>query len=71
MFVKHKQFKDICLEVITVTGCDNFEGYWWNMGFVKSWRLPRGIDRIFISNVTDWETCFNPTGPCLRYERWV
>lgn len=71
MFIKHPKFKDVCFEVQNTLFGAYFEGYWWNMGFAKSWRLPVEKVTLAINDLNEWHICMNPILPCLRYESWT
>jgi len=71
IFIKHPQFKDVCFEVQNSLFDAAFEGYWWNMGYVSSWKLNNKKETIVVCDILEWQYCANPKGACLRYERWL
>jgi hypothetical protein len=67
--IRHKRFKDICFQVLFEKGRLH-RGAWLNMGFVETWALPVKQSDILIDDLTQWETCQEPTVKCLRYASW-
>lgn len=71
MIIRHKRFMDVCFYV---SDCKfdflYIEGYWINMGYVKSWFIDKQLVYGTVENKADWEVCTGPDLPCLRYQTW-
>lgn len=73
LFIRHKQYRDICWRVLAVyggTGHIKYKAECWNMGYNASWPLSMK-DYIEIKNedLGDW-LCTTDIRACLRYAHW-
>ena len=74
MFIKHKQYRDICWRVLTEysgTGYVKYKAECWNMGYKASWSM--GIKdylEIKLEDISNWIFTTDLV-PCLRNAQWT
>lgn len=84
LFIKHKKFQDVCIEVYLLDIINNNTGIkiygdYWNMAFNGSFKIghkkSKAIHEMNLENfMEEWEMFFYKKETkidCLRYANWV
>ncbi len=62
---------DLCFEVTSnMFDLLYIEGYWINMGYVKSWYIDKKLVTGTVQRKDEWEKCLDYGAKCLRYAKW-
>jgi len=73
-FIKHKNFKDVCVRVQKVFGPFNdkylIKGEYWNMGYNDPWRICEFKHKIDINDITNW-LILEKSEDNLRTGKWI
>lgn len=73
--IKHERNMDVCYVITNAfdTGSTHLlRGFAVNMGYTKSWVLPKGNVSFIIKHedISKWHICEDTDVRCLRYSEW-